>query len=135
MESDFARNLDRLDFTLLREVASNARASHVELGKAIGLSATACARRLAALEEDDFIEGYHAALGLRALGLSTTVIVRITLESQSEDALKAFETAVMKCLSVVRFVDVRLRRLSFNYRCPRHRRLRENPHDTTLAAT
>jgi len=96
------RTLDRIDVSLLREVTSNARCSHVELAERVGLSSTACARRLAALEQEGLIEGYQAVLGLRALGLGTTVIVRITLESQSEEALKAFESAVIKCASVVR---------------------------------
>ena len=95
-------DLDRIDIALLREIAGNARASHVELAERVGLSSTACSRRLATLEEEGFIAGYHAALGLHALGLGTTVIVRITLESQSEDALQAFEAAVAKCPSVVR---------------------------------
>ena len=96
------RSLDRSDISLLREVTSNARCSHVELAERVGLSSTACARRLAALEQDGLIEGYQAVLGLKALGLGTTVVVRITLDSQSEDALQAFERAVIKCPSVVR---------------------------------
>ncbi len=35
-------------------------------------------------------------------GLSTTVLVRVTLESQNEEALKSFEAAVIDCPSVVR---------------------------------
>lgn len=96
------RELDRLDLSLLREVTSNARLSNVDLGEKIGLSSTACARRLAVLEQEGFIQGYQAILGLKAIGLGTTVIVRITLESQSEEALDAFEKAVSKCASVVR---------------------------------
>jgi Lrp/AsnC family transcriptional regulator, leucine-responsive regulatory protein len=96
------RTPDRSDILLLREVTSNARCSHVELAERVGLSSTACARRLAALEEEGLIAGYQAVLGLKALGLGTTVIVRITLESQSEDALETFERAVVKCPSVVR---------------------------------
>ncbi|KQZ01454.1 AsnC family transcriptional regulator [Pseudolabrys sp. Root1462] len=95
-------DLDRIDIALLREIASNARVSHVDLAERVGLSSTACSRRLATLEEEGFIAGYHAALGLQALGLGTTVIVRITLESQSEDALQAFEAAVAECPSVIR---------------------------------
>jgi DNA-binding Lrp family transcriptional regulator len=96
------RTLDRIDIVLLREMTSNARISHVDLGERVGLSSTACARRLAALEQEGLIEGYQAVLGLKAFGLGTTVVVRITLESQSEDALNAFESAVVKCPSVVR---------------------------------
>jgi DNA-binding Lrp family transcriptional regulator len=93
---------DKLDIALLRELTSNARSSHVELAQSVGLSSTACARRLLALEADGLIEGYQAVLGLKRLGLGTTVIVRIALESQSEDALEAFEAAIVKCPSVVR---------------------------------
>src|SRR5215470_14053999 len=95
------RELDRIDILLMRELTANARSSHVELAERVGLSSTACARRLAALEQDGFTEGYQAILGLNALGLGTTVIIRITLESQSEEALRAFETAVARCPSVV----------------------------------
>jgi Lrp/AsnC family transcriptional regulator, leucine-responsive regulatory protein len=95
-------DLDRIDIALLKELADNARASHVQLAERVGLSSTACARRLEALENAGLITGYHAALGLEQLGLGTTVIVRITLESQSEEALQAFEAAIAKCPSVIR---------------------------------
>jgi Lrp/AsnC family leucine-responsive transcriptional regulator len=93
---------DRIDIALLAELVSNARASHVELSERIGLSSTACARRQRSLEEEGFICGYQAVLDMKRLGLSTTVLVRISLESQSEDVLDAFEKAVVACPSVVR---------------------------------
>jgi Lrp/AsnC family transcriptional regulator, leucine-responsive regulatory protein len=96
------QDLDRLSLRLLGELAKDGRASHVQLSERIGLSATACARRQRTLEEDGFILGYQALLGLKAFGLATTVIVRITLNSQSEGSLHAFETAIMACPSVVR---------------------------------
>jgi len=95
-------NLDRIDYALMAALTRNARCSHVELSAEIGLSTTACARRLAALEESGVIAGYRAELGLKLLGLTTTVIVHITLESQSEEALQDFETAIARCPSVVR---------------------------------
>jgi DNA-binding Lrp family transcriptional regulator len=95
-------DLDRIDFSLLAALVTNARASHVELSERIGLSSTACARRQRMLEEETFILGYQAILDLKRLGLSTTVLVRISLESQSEEALDAFEKAVVTCPSVIR---------------------------------
>ena len=65
-------------------------------------SATAVARRQRALEEAGLIRGYQAVLDLGRFGLGTTVVVRITLESQSDEALKAFEAGVLDCPSVVR---------------------------------
>ncbi len=94
--------LDRIDRSILRELAANGRLGHAELSQRVGLSPTACARRQKALEESGVIAGYRAVLGLDRLGMSATVIVRITLDSQSEDALDAFEKAVVQCPSVVR---------------------------------
>lgn len=95
------RKLDRADIALLKELTANARCTHVELADRVRLSSTACARRIIALEAEGIIQGYQAMLGLKVLGLGTTIIVRIALDSQSEDALKAFETAVGRCPSVV----------------------------------
>ena len=94
--------LDRIDAAILSALTTNARASQVELANHVGLSSTAIARRQRALEERGIIQGYHAVLDLGRVGLATTVLVRITLESQSEEALGAFEAAVAKCPSVIR---------------------------------
>jgi DNA-binding Lrp family transcriptional regulator len=94
--------IDHIDTTILSELATNARASQVDLAERVGLSSTAIARRQKALEEQGFIRGYQAVLDLTRFGLSTTVLVRVTLESQNEDALKSFEAAVIECPSVVR---------------------------------
>jgi DNA-binding Lrp family transcriptional regulator len=94
--------LDRLDLKLIDALADAGRASHVELAERIGLSPTAVARRQRLLEESGVIAGYRAVLGLKALGMTATVIVRITLDSQSEEALSAFEAAIVTCPSVTR---------------------------------
>src|SRR6202051_5385205 len=94
--------LDHIDTTILSELTANARASQVELAERVGLSSTAIARRQKALEDEGFIRGYQAVLDLTRFGLSTTVLVRVTPESQNEDALKSFEAAVIGCPSVAR---------------------------------
>ncbi len=94
--------LDRIDRAILNELTRNGRISHAELSARIGLSPTSCARRQRALEEAGIIAGYEAVLGLDQLGFSATVIVRITLDSQAEDALRAFEEALAASPSVVR---------------------------------
>ena len=95
------KTLDALDRAILAALLEDARLSQVELAERIPLSPTAIARRIRALEDAGVIEGYRAQINSRALDLGMTVIVQISLKSQSEDVLDAFEKAVAKAPSVV----------------------------------
>ena len=53
------------------------------------------------LEAEGFIRGYVALLDPRRLGMSTTVIVEIKLQSQSDEVLDAFEKAVRRIPDVL----------------------------------
>ena len=52
--------MDKLDRSILSILQENARISNVDLADRIGLSASACLRRVAQLEKDGLITGYHA---------------------------------------------------------------------------
>ena len=93
--------LDALDRSILGALLEDGRQSQVDLAERIPLSATAIARRIRALEERHVIEGYQARLNRDALGLGMTVVVQISLKSQNEDLLKAFEEAIALAPSVV----------------------------------
>lgn len=86
--------LDALDRAILRELQSDARLSLAELGKAVGLSASPCWSRVKRLEADGVIEGYTVRLSAERLGLPDTVIVQLTLDSHSDEALFAFGRAL-----------------------------------------
>ncbi len=86
--------MDRLDKAILSILQENARISNVELADRIGLSASACLRRVAQLEKDGLITGYNANLSLDKLGHSVLVLVHITLQGQSKEMLSDFEAAV-----------------------------------------
>jgi len=62
---------------LLAELQADARLSHAELGRRVGLSAPAVAERVGRLEQEEVILGYHAEVNPRALGLSLTGIIRV----------------------------------------------------------
>jgi len=93
--------LDALDRAILGALLEDGRRSQVELAESIPLSATAIARRIRALEEKNVIKGYQARISREALGLSMTVMVQISLKSQSEELLNAFEEAVASAPSIV----------------------------------
>lgn len=94
-------DLDRTDFAILRRLVRDARLAHVALSDQVGLSATACARRVRRLEEEGVIAGYRADLDLARLGYPVIVIVRITLHAQNEASFGEFEAAVARCGTVL----------------------------------
>lgn len=92
---------DAIDRRILRELVQDARLSQVALADRVGLSPTACARRVQQLEKAGIIRGYSAEIDAKALGYMMNVLINITLERQSEDALAAFEKEIRKCPDVV----------------------------------
>jgi len=89
-----ALQIDSVDRKLLRALQVDSRKSVQVLGEAVGLSASACHRRLKALEEQGLIEGYRAVLNAGKLGYSMQFFIEVGLTSQSEAVLDAFEAAV-----------------------------------------
>jgi Lrp/AsnC family leucine-responsive transcriptional regulator len=69
--------LDEINLRLLAELQTDARVSQAELGRRIGLSAPAVAERLARLERDGTITGYHAEVDPRALGYGLAAVLRM----------------------------------------------------------
>jgi Lrp/AsnC family leucine-responsive transcriptional regulator len=69
--------LDATNLQLLAELQDDARLSLAELGRRVGLSSPAVAERLAHLEQEQVILGYHAELSPRALGLSLSAVIRV----------------------------------------------------------
>jgi Lrp/AsnC family transcriptional regulator, leucine-responsive regulatory protein len=69
--------LDPTNRRLLAELQDDARLSLAELGRRVGLSAPAVADRLARLEADGVILGYHARIDPRALGYALSVVIRV----------------------------------------------------------
>ena len=83
--------LDSIDRRLLAELQSEGRVTNVDLARRVGLTAPPCLRRVRALEEAGVIRGYHADLDAPSLGFSITVFAMVSLKSQAEEDLRAFE--------------------------------------------
>ena len=83
--------LDKIDRRLLAELQAEGRVTNVDLARRVGLTAPPCLRRVRALEEEGVIRGYHADLDASKLGFAITVFAMVSLRSQAEEDLKAFE--------------------------------------------
>lgn len=88
---------DRIDRTVLAVLQHDGRISNQALADLVGLSPSACLRRVRRLEEEGVIAGYRAVIAPRAVGRARTVYVEITLESQRAATLDAFEAGVLAC--------------------------------------
>ncbi|WP_419814718.1 Lrp/AsnC family transcriptional regulator [Glacieibacterium sp.] len=83
--------LDSIDRVILRHLQDEGRITNVELAERAGLTAPPCLRRVRALEEAGAIRGYHADLEPEQLGYAITVFAMVSLKSQAESDLRAFE--------------------------------------------
>lgn len=88
-------NLDSIDLKLLAELQSNGRITNVDLADKVGLTAPPCLRRMRTLEQTGVIKSYHAHIDPASLGYTITVFAMVSLKSQAEEDLKAFEHHVL----------------------------------------
>ena len=87
--------LDPIDRLILAELQADGKITNVVLASRIGISAPPCLRRVRALEEQGFIQGYHANVDSRLLWFEVNVFVMVGLQSQAESDLREFEN---KCV-------------------------------------
>lgn len=98
--------LDRYDLKILRELQEKGRLSNQELADRIGLSPSPCLRRVRILEESGFIASYRALLDEKALGLSLTALIDISMDQHTPERFERFEATirnipeVMECLLI-----------------------------------
>ncbi|MFV0126316.1 Lrp/AsnC family transcriptional regulator [Streptomyces sp. HMX112] len=74
-------SFDELDRQIITILIDNARASFAEIGKAIGLSATAVKRRVDRLRKADVITGFRATVRPAALGWRTEAYIEVYCDS------------------------------------------------------
>ncbi|WP_111561352.1 Lrp/AsnC family transcriptional regulator [Rhizobium sp.] len=94
-------DLDAIDHAILKALQSNARITNADLAAKVGLSASACSRRLDILDRSGVILGYHARVSPKALDYKMIAIVHISLSGQFAKTLSEFETAVKRCPNVL----------------------------------
>lgn len=93
--------LDSIDLAILSTLQSNGRISNAALAEKVGLSPSACSRRLDNLEKSGTIRGYHTRVSNKALGYALTAIVHISLSGQFRKTLREFEDAITRCPNVL----------------------------------
>ena len=107
--------LDPTNERILSELSKDGKMSNVELAERIGLSPSACLRRVQDLERTGVIKGYRAVIDKSKLGGAMTIFVMVSLSGQLRADSLAFERAmavaseVTECHNVTGTVEYLLR--------------------------
>lgn len=113
MQADF--DMDHISARLLRILERNGRIPNQELAAMVGLSPSACLRRVQELERRGAIQGYRAVIAPAARAGGFTAYVTIGLARHSNEAQQAFERAcraapqVRECHNITGSVEYLLR--------------------------
>jgi len=107
--------MDKIDRAILNLLQHNGRLPNVQLAEQVGLSESACLRRVKVLEESGVIAGYVMLVQREQIGKGGNVFVRVTLDGQQQSKLAEFEWAlqavpdVMSCFLMSGDFDYLLR--------------------------
>ena len=86
--------MDALDHRILSILQKDGQISMSSLSEQVGLSLSACHRRVKLLEANGIITGYTARLSRKALGFEVQVFMEVKLVSQRREDTAAFEEAI-----------------------------------------
>lgn len=86
--------LDKINHRILHELLHDARISNAELADRVGLSPSACLRRVQELERTSTIRGYRAILDRAAMGSGFTAYIAVGLSDHSKVSQEAFEQSI-----------------------------------------
>lgn len=108
-------DLDAINANILRVLEGDGRISNIDLAARVGLSPSACLRRVQELERSGVIKGYRAVLDREKLGAGITAFVMVGLSAHLSKDARAFERAmeaapqVRECHNITGVVEYLLR--------------------------
>ncbi len=94
-------SLDSLDISLLAALQREGRIANTELAERVGLSPSACLRRVQRLEAEGYIAGYRAMLDPQRLGYGLQAFVRLQLAKHDAASVERFVARVADWEEVV----------------------------------
>lgn len=107
--------IDHINQQILREMSRDGRISNLQLADRVGLSPSACLRRVQDLERAGIITGYRAVLDRQAMGAGFVTYIGVGLGEHTKEAQRAFERAmdaapeVVECHNITGTIEYLLR--------------------------
>ncbi|WP_170754938.1 Lrp/AsnC family transcriptional regulator [Ruegeria lacuscaerulensis] len=93
--------INQINQHILRELSRDGRVSNLELADRVGLSPSACLRRVQEMERSGVISGYRAVLNPAALGVGFVAYIGVGLGEHTKAAQEGFERALQNAPEVV----------------------------------
>lgn len=93
--------LTKSDIEILTALQRDGQLTNQALSEQIGMSASACWRRVRQLEEEGVIQGYRAAFERRRIGLGVLAFIHIKIGGHSTKETLQFEKEVLGVEQVV----------------------------------
>ena len=88
--------LEPRDVAILDLLQRDSRLSNQDLAERVGMSTSACWRRVRALEEAGVIRGYRAEIDPRRAGLAFHAIIHVRLVRHAREIVERFVAEVMR---------------------------------------
>jgi Lrp/AsnC family transcriptional regulator, leucine-responsive regulatory protein len=92
--------IDPISERILRALVRDGRISNIDLAAHVGLSPSACLRRVQDLERRGIITGYRAVLDVTKTGRGFVAYLTVGLSQHTKAAQEAFERAVARAPEV-----------------------------------
>lgn len=111
----YMTKIDAISRKILQILSSEGRISNLELAERVGLSPSACLRRVQDLEKSGVIKGYRARIDPAKVGLTFMAYVTVGLSRHTKDAQQDFEAAmalapeVRECHNITGAIEYLLR--------------------------
>lgn len=93
--------MDQINQRILRALEGDGRISNIDLAEKVGLSPSACLRRVQDLERSGVIRGYRAVLDRTAIGRGFVAYLAVGLNAHTKAVQEAFEQAVARMPEVL----------------------------------
>ncbi len=100
LNSQLMTRIDQINDAILRELSRDGRISNLTLADKVGLSPSACLRRVQELERSGVIKGYRARLDPAQTGRAYVVYVAVGLAEHTKAAQEGFEQAMRRAEEV-----------------------------------
>ena len=88
--------IDQINQKILRELSRDGRLTNIELADRVGLSPSACLRRVQELERRGVIKGYRAVLDRQQTGAGFVAYITVGISDHTKAGQESFERAISR---------------------------------------